>query len=91
MLAQATSIVAFMQLIGGIIGLAYVIFQLATLVAHVALFPCSIAGSIFANQLKKNLPIYAAGLSDEMIEGLRQSVTLIKTLPAEMQPGVIKV
>jgi len=71
MLNQASSLVAFIQLSGGILGIA-------------------MAGTVFSNQLRHNLAIYAPSLSHDLVESVRQSVTIIKTLPADQQAEVIK-
>jgi hypothetical protein len=50
----------------------------------------SIAGTIFANQLRSQLPIYAANISASEADAVRQSVTAIFTLPKADQAGVIE-
>jgi len=71
MLNQASSLVAFIQLVGGIMGIA-------------------IAGTVFSNQLRSKLALYAPSLSSDLVEAVRQSVTAVKTLPADQQAEVIK-
>jgi EmrB/QacA subfamily drug resistance transporter len=50
----------------------------------------AIAGTIFANQLQTQLTYFAPGLSSDVALAVRQSVTVIFTLPPEMQEPVIK-
>ncbi|CAE6512389.1 unnamed protein product [Rhizoctonia solani] len=50
----------------------------------------AIAGSILANQMVKYLGIYAPDLPQEVATAVRQSVSLIFTLPAEQQEPVIR-
>ncbi|CAE6445460.1 unnamed protein product [Rhizoctonia solani] len=50
----------------------------------------AIAGSILANQMIKYLAIYAPDLPQEVANAVRQSVSLIFTLPAEQQEPVIR-
>ncbi|KDN43133.1 hypothetical protein RSAG8_06286, partial [Rhizoctonia solani AG-8 WAC10335] len=64
MIPQATSLVTFTQLGGGIIGIA-------------------IAGTVFANKLSSSLFEIAPDFPAEVAEGLRQSVTIIYTLPSD--------
>jgi len=49
----------------------------------------AIAGSIFANQLVKELAHYAPNLSPDVVRGVRQSVTYIATLPLDEREAVI--
>jgi MFS family permease len=70
LLPQASSLLTFLQLMGGVIGIA-------------------IAGTIFNNQLIKELAKYAGDLSPDVIEGVKQSVTVIFSLPLDQQGGVI--
>jgi hypothetical protein len=67
MIPQATSLVNFTQLLGGVVGLA-------------------IAGTLFSNQIRSNLP---AGLDPAVAKAVVGSVTVIKTLPADIQGSVI--
>jgi hypothetical protein len=67
MIPQATSLVSFFQLLGGVVGIA-------------------IAGTLFSNQIRGNLP---PGLDPAVAEAVVRSVTVIKTLPAELQRSVI--
>jgi len=71
MIPQATSLVTFTQLGGGIIGIA-------------------IAGAVFANKLSSGLLEIAPNLPEEVVAGVRQSVTIIFTLPPDQQQLVIK-
>ncbi|CAE6453736.1 unnamed protein product [Rhizoctonia solani] len=71
MIPQATSLVTFTQLVGGIIGIA-------------------IAGAVFANKLSSSLFEIAPNFPSEVAEGVRQSVTIIFTLPPEQQGVVIQ-
>jgi hypothetical protein len=70
LIPQASSLLTFLQLLGGVIGIA-------------------IAGTVFNNQLIKSLATFATGLTAEQMLGIKQSVTLIFTLPTELQSGVI--
>ncbi|CCA75585.1 related to aflatoxin efflux pump AFLT [Serendipita indica DSM 11827] len=49
----------------------------------------SIAGAVFGNQLSKNLAAYQALFGQEVIDGLKQSVTVIFMLPKLLQGIVI--
>ncbi|KAH7333563.1 ABC transporter [Rhizoctonia solani] len=71
MIPQATSLVTFTQLVGGIIGIA-------------------IAGAIFANKLSSSLFEIAPKFPPEVADGVRQSVTIIFTLPPDQQAIVIQ-
>lgn len=70
LIPQASSLLTFLQLLGGVIGIA-------------------IAGTIFNNQLVKELAHYAGGLSPEMLTAVKQSVTVIFTLPESIQAPVV--
>lgn len=50
----------------------------------------AIAGTIFSNQLSKNLDIYAHSLPPNIIHGVKQSVTVIFELPPEMRAAAVK-
>jgi hypothetical protein len=67
MIPQATSLVSFTQILGGVVGIA-------------------IAGALFSNQLRNNLP---PGLDPAIAEAVVKSVTVIKTLPSEIQQSII--
>jgi len=67
---QASSLLTFLQLLGGVIGIA-------------------IAGTIFNNQLVKELATYASGLDPQVMQAVKQSVTVIFTLPASQQAPVV--
>ncbi|KAG8743762.1 hypothetical protein FRC10_011482 [Ceratobasidium sp. 414] len=71
MIPQATSLVTFTQLGGGIVGIA-------------------IAGAVFANKLSSSLFELAPDLPEEVVRGVKQSVTVIFTLPADQQALIIK-
>ncbi|CCA66622.1 probable DHA14-like major facilitator; ABC transporter [Serendipita indica DSM 11827] len=71
LIPQATSIVTFFQLMGGILGIA-------------------IAGSVFANQLRKNIAIFAPGLDPRIAEAVRQTLSVLEMLPQEVQGQVIQ-
>ncbi|KAG9101894.1 hypothetical protein FRC06_002508, partial [Ceratobasidium sp. 370] len=73
MIPQATSLVTFTQLGGGIVGIAHVI-----------------AGAVFANKLSSSLFELAPDLPEDIVHGVKQSVTIIFTLPADQQALVIK-
>lgn len=49
----------------------------------------SIAGTIFNNQLVKELSLYASNLSPQMIQAVKQSVIVIFQLPKEQQAAVV--
>jgi hypothetical protein len=49
-----------------------------------------VAGAVFANKLSLSLLEIAPNLPAEITEGVRQSVTIIYTLPAEQQRLVIQ-
>ncbi|KAG8703474.1 hypothetical protein FRC08_002816 [Ceratobasidium sp. 394] len=71
MIPQATSLVTFTQLGGGIVGIA-------------------IAGAVFANKLSSSLFEVAPDLPEEVVHGVKQSVTIIFTLPADQQALIVK-
>jgi len=71
LIPQATSMVNFAQLVGGVIGI-------------------SIAGTLFANQLTKELVIYAPDLAPDVAQAIKESVTVVLTLPADQQAAVIQ-
>jgi hypothetical protein len=50
----------------------------------------AIAGSVLANQLSKNLFLYAPDLPEGIALAVRQSVSVISTLPKEQQEAVIR-
>ena len=50
----------------------------------------SIAGAVFANKLSSGLLEIAPNLPEEVVAGVRQSVTVIFTLPPDQQALVIK-
>ncbi|PVG01377.1 ABC transporter [Serendipita vermifera] len=70
LMPQASSLLTFFQLLGGVIGIA-------------------IAGTIFNNQLVKELGGYANQLSPELLQAVKQSVTVIFSLPPELQAPVV--
>jgi hypothetical protein len=70
MIAQATSVMTFFQILGGALGI-------------------SIAGTVFANNLKSNLTVYAPNLPNQLITGARQSISVIFGLPADLKHQVI--
>jgi hypothetical protein len=49
----------------------------------------SVGGTVFANQLTTNLAPYAQTLGPELIKGVRQSVTVIFSLPQQLQQPVV--
>lgn len=51
--------------------------------------PLSIAGTIFGNQLSKELASYSDVLSPEVIAGVKQSVAVIFSLSKELQAPVV--
>ncbi|KZT62115.1 ABC transporter [Calocera cornea HHB12733] len=71
MIPQATSLVTFAQLVGGVIGIC-------------------IAGTIFSNQLTKELAIYAPTLPAEIAQAIKESVTVVQTLPADQQGPIVE-
>jgi MFS family permease len=50
----------------------------------------AIAGTIFNNQLVKELAKYASGLTPETMTAVKQSVTVIFSLPESVQASVVK-
>lgn len=67
---QATSLVTFLQLVGGTVGIA-------------------IAGTVFGTRLQSNLAQYAGVIPPETLEAVRQSVSVIFTLPKDLQVPVV--
>lgn len=49
----------------------------------------SIGGTIFANQLNSSLSPYRDALGPELIQAVRQSVTVVFNLPAELRKPVV--
>jgi hypothetical protein len=49
----------------------------------------SVGGTVFANQLTTNLAPYSQVLGPELIKGVRQSVTVIFSLPQQLQQPVV--
>lgn len=49
----------------------------------------AIAGTVFANNLKSNLAEYAPGLPNHLAIGVRQSISVIFGLPADLKAKVI--
>lgn len=68
LIPQASSLLTFLQLLGGVIGIA-------------------IAGTIFGNQLGSELA--NSGLPAEVINGVKQSVTVIFQLPESSRGPVV--
>lgn len=68
LIPQASSLLTFLQLLGGVIGIA-------------------IAGTIFGNQLGAELA--NSGLPEEVINGVKQSVTVIFSLQPEARAPVV--
>jgi hypothetical protein len=84
LIPQATSIVSFLQLIGGVVGVAYVPFCHDRSYCNNVWF--RIAGTIFDNQLRHNLP---RNLPPGVADAVVASVTAIKTLPPDVKAVVI--
>ncbi|KAG8860948.1 hypothetical protein FRB91_000144 [Serendipita sp. 411] len=70
LIPQATSIVTFFQLMGGILGIA-------------------IAGSVFANQLRSSLAIYAPGLDPHIAEAIKNTLSVVSSLRPDQQAQVL--
>lgn len=70
LIPQASSLLTFFQLLGGVIGIA-------------------IAGTIFNNQLVKELGAYAGQIPPDILKAVKQSVTVIFQLPQELQAPVV--
>ncbi|PVF94123.1 ABC transporter [Serendipita vermifera] len=70
LIPQASSLLTFFQLLGGVVGIA-------------------IAGTIFNNQLSKTIAQYASSLPPEMVTPVKQSVTVIFSLPPELKSQVV--
>jgi hypothetical protein len=49
----------------------------------------SIAGTVFANNLKSNITVYAPNLPTQLVTGVRQSITVIFGLPAVLRDQVV--
>jgi hypothetical protein len=49
----------------------------------------SIGGTVFANQLTTNLAPYSQILGPQLIQGVRQSVTVVFSLPPQLQQPVV--
>lgn len=49
----------------------------------------SIAGTVFANTLESNITIYAPSLPNQLIAGVRQSISVISGLPSDLKDQVI--
>ena len=49
----------------------------------------SIAGTVFANTLEYNINTYAPSLPNELITGVRQSISIISSLPSDLKDQVI--
>ena len=49
----------------------------------------AIAGTVFANKLKSNVVDYAPGLPDHLVTGVRQSISVIFDLPADLKAQVV--
>jgi MFS family permease len=87
MIPQATSLVNFTQLLGGVFGLVRAICRkCAKFTANHA--PAqAIAGTLFANQIRDNLP---ASLDPETAKAVVGSVTIIHTLPDAIRSVVVE-
>ncbi|CAG7852110.1 Putative HC-toxin efflux carrier TOXA [Serendipita indica DSM 11827] len=70
LIPQASSLLTFLQLLGGVVGIA-------------------IAGTIFNNQLVKELARFGGTLEPDVLQAVKQSVTVIFTLPADIQTVVV--
>jgi EmrB/QacA subfamily drug resistance transporter len=70
LIPQASSLLTFFQLLGGVIGIA-------------------IAGTIFNNQLVKELGAYADQIPPDVLKAVKQSVTVIFQLPEALQGPVV--
>ncbi|PVG01143.1 ABC transporter [Serendipita vermifera] len=70
LIPQASAIAAFLQLVGGTLGIA-------------------VGGTLFANELTRNLGPLVAQISPELVKGVRQSVTVIFSLPKELWEPVV--
>ena len=49
----------------------------------------SVAGTVFANTLESNITIYAPNLPNQLITGVRQSISVISGLPTDLKDQVI--
>jgi len=67
---QATSLVTFLQLVGGTVGIA-------------------ISGTVFGTKLNSNLAQYVGEIPPEILQAVRQSVSVIFKLPKELQEPVV--
>jgi hypothetical protein len=85
LIPQATSIVNFLQLIGGVVGIAYVLSCHHRSRCYKVFF--RIAGTIFDNQLRHNIP---KNLPPGVAEAVVASVTAIKTLPPDVKTVIIE-
>ncbi|KDQ59779.1 hypothetical protein JAAARDRAFT_33346 [Jaapia argillacea MUCL 33604] len=71
MVPQATTVLTFGQVTGGVLGIA-------------------IGGTIFSNQLEKNLHVYAPDLPANLATAVEQSVNAISLVEASMRPLVLR-
>jgi len=49
----------------------------------------SVTGTIFANNLKSDITVYAPRLPDQLITGARQSISVVFGLPADLKNEVV--
>lgn len=71
LIPQATSIVTFFQLFGGVLGIA-------------------IAGAVFSTCFHDGIEKYAPGLDPQLIEAIRGTLSVVATLPQEVQRQVVE-
>ncbi|CAG8771341.1 2037_t:CDS:2, partial [Acaulospora colombiana] len=71
LIPQATSIVTFFQLFGGVLGIA-------------------IAGAVFSTRFHDGIEKYAPGLDPQLVEAIRSALSVVATLPADIQAKVLQ-
>ena len=81
MIPQATSVVAFAQVLGGGVGVACVTFHsVLGLQSSVSPFTyTSAAGSIFSNLLRQNMAKLAPELPAQLVAAVEESLSIINT------------
>jgi len=94
MIPKTSSLVTFTQLVGGVIGIAFVSLDFLLSFMHITnkhvIHTYRIAGMIFANSLVTQLNHFAPHLDSSIADHVRHSVTYIFTLPKDQQVPVIE-
>lgn len=90
-ISQASALQLFCQLLGGVVGISYVLFNIHLMIKYSPNgFFFRISGTIFGNVLSSKLNSYNGQIPSEVISAVKQSVTVIFTLPKELQAPIVE-